>query len=107
MVGAHHAGLDEGAPEVGNEASIDPDIVDAPTDIAGTPLTPGIPVRVGIASFGMERAEGVDPALGEQPVDPGPFLREEAGALRRLLRPRDIDFRMGDVEVAHEHDVAA
>src|SRR5580765_6515132 len=107
MVGAHYSGLNEGAPEIGDEARIDPNVVDAPADVAGTPLTPSVPVRVGIASFGMERAEGVDPALGEQPVDPGALLREEAGALRRFLRPRNVDLRMGDVEVAHERDVAA
>ena len=53
----------------------------------------------------LESAEGVDPAG----IDPAPelrtLLRQEARSLAVLLRSRDVELRVGRVEVAHHEDV--
>ena len=54
----------------------------------------------------MFRAQAIDPALREQAIEPGALLGQETGVLRVLLRPRDVEHRVRDVDVAAKSDRA-
>src|SRR5258705_10419036 len=61
------------------------------------------PPRI-VPGTGLERAERVDPARADPPVQLCALLGQEAAVHHVLLRPREIDLAVGGVEVAdHEH----
>src|SRR5215212_8352160 len=81
---------------------VDEKVVNAPTDVASAGIESLIPPGVDVALIRVKVSEGIDPSVLHRQVDPGSLLREKAGCLDVLLRPRDVDLAMCGVDIATE-----
>lgn len=90
---------------VGEEADVDEEVVDAPADVACAGVGALVPEGV-VVWFGVEGSEGVGVAVADEGVDPLSFDGEEAGDFGVGAGSGEVDFLVGGVEVSADDDVA-
>src|SRR5574343_77928 len=81
-------------------------IIDAPPDVLGPGLAAIAPPGVGLfGGIRIEVAIDIDPAqFVEDLAQPGPLLGQETRVLLVRLPVLQVDFLVGDIPVATEHD---
>jgi len=86
-------------PQSGRNAAI----VDPPSYVPGARIVLVTPPGV-VASSGLKFPKGIEESSGQKTPEVGPFLRREACIAEIALRAGQINFRVGDIEIATEND---
>ena len=103
VVGAEDVGEDVAVFEVGLEAGGGGPVVDAPSDVPGAGIAAVAPPGVALGC-GIEGAEDVEESGFQQGGEASAFLVGEAGVEAVGAGVGEVDFLMGDVEIAAEED---
>lgn len=101
VVGAGDFGLDEGGFQAGPEFGADQEVVETPPDVPGAGAGHEAPPSVMAAAW-FEFPEGVEEAGVEYGLESGAFLGGEAVVAEVGFRVREVQFGVGDVEIAAE-----
>lgn len=100
MVGAEGLAIDLWVTDSVCDGGRDVDVIEPPAHVAAAGATAIGPPGVGSGDALVGGAEAIDESCREHGVESGPFLVAEACAVVVCLRAGEIDFLMGDIEVA-------
>lgn len=103
MVRAEEMVVDVGGFEMRDEAFGNEEVVNAPADVALAGFCPMRPPSVALEG-GIEIAEGVDEAGGEEIFNSLAFFFGESGVMLVVFRAGEVERSVGDVEIAANND---
>lgn len=107
MVGAHDVGKDESVFQRWAQSWSDPEVVDAPANIAVACAREVVPVGVVVGLVRMELTKCIKPSIGAHRVEHRTFFRKKSGVGFVFFGTRQINGMVCDVVVATDYDVLA
>ena len=100
MVTAHHLLPDDIIHQNAPQTLAQHEVVETPANIGGPRVPHVAPEGVGARPRRIQGAKRVEKAVGQQVGEALPLLARESGRLAVRLRVRQVDFLVGDVQVA-------